>query len=246
MVNLEKLHPAYGTCKSESARKKISESRKGKKMSPEQKAKLLAANLGIKHSPERIANRVKAQSGEKHWLYGKNHSEKSIQKMKKSQNLRYKNNPIGPRAKNIIQYSLEGLFIKEWNSACEASKIIGCSPQAISNCANGRIKKSNGFIWGYKNEKIVPISYNKIMQYDLRGNLVKEWENIPKIIKEMKCTYSAISHCIKGITKTSQGFVWKEKANILDISSTEYSDPGSMRQEDANELMTSIYTGVYS
>lgn len=52
--------------------------------------------------------------------------------------------------KAILQYDLEGNFIKEWKSIKEATKNLKCSN--ITNVLKGRYKQDNGFIWRYKNE----------------------------------------------------------------------------------------------
>lgn len=50
----------------------------------------------------------------------------------------------------IYQYDLESNFIKKWKSLADASKILNISKSAICQCAKGRNKTSNGYIWSYK------------------------------------------------------------------------------------------------
>ena len=49
-----------------------------------------------------------------------------------------------------------------------------------------------------------------VNQYDLNGNLIKRWNSMADIEKENK-KYKAnnISHCCRGKSKTSCGFIWK-------------------------------------
>lgn len=54
------------------------------------------------------------------------------------------------RHKPILQYDLDGKFIKEWESATEAQKKLKISNKAIFNCLKGKCKTSGGFIWKYK------------------------------------------------------------------------------------------------
>lgn len=54
--------------------------------------------------------------------------------------------------KPVIQYDLEGNFIKEFISQTEASKQTGIIQGAISNCANGYQKQAGGFIWLFANK----------------------------------------------------------------------------------------------
>lgn len=50
------------------------------------------------------------------------------------------------KSKKVKQFDLQGNFIKEYNSVKEAEQIFG---KGISNCALGKSKTSNGFIWKY-------------------------------------------------------------------------------------------------
>ena len=53
----------------------------------------------------------------------------------------------------VEQYSLSGIFLKEYISATEASKKTGISNSLISACCNCRVKTAGGFIWKYENSK---------------------------------------------------------------------------------------------
>jgi|ERR1035437_2369341 hypothetical protein len=52
------------------------------------------------------------------------------------------------QSKKVYQYSLELVFIKEWDSVKHAEEGIG--KKGISNCALGKSKSSNGYIWKYE------------------------------------------------------------------------------------------------
>ena len=53
------------------------------------------------------------------------------------------------RSKPIIQLSLDGTFIREWDSTREAAKFIGCFRQNINNCLRGVTKTAYGYKWRY-------------------------------------------------------------------------------------------------
>lgn len=53
------------------------------------------------------------------------------------------------KRKKVYQYDLAGNFLKEWNSVKEAELEIG---KGVGNCARGKSKTSNGFIWKYEKE----------------------------------------------------------------------------------------------
>lgn len=54
--------------------------------------------------------------------------------------------------KPILQYSLEGDFIKEWDSQSTASRILGISQPNLSQCLNPNSyrKSCGGYKWKYK------------------------------------------------------------------------------------------------
>lgn len=56
----------------------------------------------------------------------------------------------GLSAKPTLQYTLDGLLIKEYHSATEAAKINGFNFKQISACCTGRHKTAYGYIWKYK------------------------------------------------------------------------------------------------
>lgn len=61
----------------------------------------------------------------------------------------------GKRSKTLYQYSLEGQFIKEWESTQEVERQLGYSSSNIRTCCLGKRKTAYSFIWRYKNETTV-------------------------------------------------------------------------------------------
>lgn len=61
---------------------------------------------------------------------------------------RYENS-VKDKRKSIIQYDLEGNFIKKWESIALASKHYKTSTTHICNVLKGRAKTALGFIWKY-------------------------------------------------------------------------------------------------
>ena len=79
-----------------------------------------------------------SQFGGYQWKYGD--SKENIGKYQKPLN----------RGKIVEQYSLDGKFIKEWNSARKAGLELHIDPVGIRKCAEGTQKTSGKFIWKYK------------------------------------------------------------------------------------------------
>ena len=52
--------------------------------------------------------------------------------------------------KPIIQYDLNGNFIKEWKSSTDAAHELNLNNVSITMCCNNKLKTSGGFIWSKK------------------------------------------------------------------------------------------------
>ena len=60
-----------------------------------------------------------------------------------------KKNTNGKRSKSVLQYDLEGNFVREWESTAECGR-NGFIQQAVVACCKGKRKKHKGFIFKYK------------------------------------------------------------------------------------------------
>lgn len=126
---------------SEESKSKISNSNKGKKVKPESIKKMLKTRKerGLdKHSDltrKKISNTLKGHSV----------SPTTREKISKS----LKGKPNEALSKPVLQYSLEGKFIKEYTSLSEAKRQTGVI-NIIQNI-KGTYKQSGGFVWKYKN-----------------------------------------------------------------------------------------------
>lgn len=54
------------------------------------------------------------------------------------------------KRKPVLQYTIDGHFIKEWTHAREAAECLNLSKRAIYECCCGRSKTSGGFVWKRK------------------------------------------------------------------------------------------------
>ena len=56
---------------------------------------------------------------------------------------------IKKRCKPVVQYTLDGKFVKEWKSTAECDR-NGFNQGAVAACCRGERKTHKGFIWKYK------------------------------------------------------------------------------------------------
>lgn len=91
------------------------------------------------------------------------------------------------RSKPIIQYDLNGNFIKEYKNGVEAEKDCGISHTSILECCRkSRRHKAGNYIWRFKGDVITEQDINnaafysqvRINQYDSKGNFIKTFESL--------------------------------------------------------------------
>lgn len=122
--------------------------------------------------------------------------------------------------KPIIQYDLQGNFIKEWNCIIDVEREINISHKQICSNLKNKQKTVHGFIFKYKDDqplnlKISPyqkdFTWKSIVQYGLDGVEIKDFRSAVDAEIELGINHKAISQCLRGKSKTSGGFLWKYK-----------------------------------
>jgi len=124
------------------------------------------------------------------------------------------------KTKKVLQYDLDNNFIKEWSSVSDICKYYNFKSQInIRNCCNGNNYVAYGFKWAYKDNidkssinkiKIHP-NARKIVQLDLLGNFVSEWNSMAEAGIFLDINVSNISSCVNGKLNKSHGFKWMYK-----------------------------------
>lgn len=56
----------------------------------------------------------------------------------------------GKKSKKVLQFTLDGEFIREWPSTKEIERQLGFDNSAVCRCCNGKQKSAYGFRWCYK------------------------------------------------------------------------------------------------
>lgn len=116
---------------------RVSEKMKGKPKSEEHKQKLRKPKSEETKQKMSVAHKEK-MSGENNPFYGKHHTDESKKKISKA------------ISKPIIQYTKDMVFIREWDSATQASTELNLSRGNITACCKEKLKSVGGFCWCYK------------------------------------------------------------------------------------------------
>jgi len=177
-------------------------SRRGSTVSDLQKQKIKSKLVGVKR-PLEVVEKVK-EGNKKYW-----DSDRSKQARQDLSNRMRLANAIP-----IIQYTLDGEYIREWKCAAEAGDTLGLDKMSINGCCNKRYKQAARFIWRFATdtspiEKVVYGAIKKILQFDKDGNLVKEWGCIKDAAKLYNVSDGAINYYLNRPEKLGFGFYWK-------------------------------------
>lgn len=110
--------------------------------------------------------------------------------------------------KPVLQFSIEGMFIREWESAKAAGEALGIHANRITTCCKGHRNHAGNSIWKYKTDFTeVPLKISigvqkgstlPVYQYNSDGILLKQWTSITEAAKELGYSLSNFSTYCNG------------------------------------------------
>lgn len=122
------------------------------------------------------------------------------------------------RRKPVLQYSIDGEFIKEYEGISFIENHDGAS---ISMCCSGKLNQAYGYIWRYKTSEDFPrkievnckfhLKNRPVTQYTKRGEYMRNYNNIKEASEITNISISCIKNCTGGLSKSAGGFMWKYK-----------------------------------
>lgn len=140
---------------SEETKKKIGGTNSGENNGMYGKKGVLCCNFGRPCSDETKAKISEANKGRlagaKNPMYGKHPSEESRKKMSEA-HIGLQAGLKSPHIKSVLQFSINGTFIRQWDYITEAANELHISNSNISACCKGRYKSAGGFIWKYADD----------------------------------------------------------------------------------------------
>lgn len=132
-------------------------------------------------------------------------------------------NSIRKRSKSVRQYTLNGLFIHEYVSGFEASRLNNISRTNLYNALNGNTDSAGGFLWKYTDDekrkeaeerRKKRATYNRkgaIIQYSIDGNKINEFVNEIAAARFVGVSRVAIRKNCTEETKTCKGYIFRYK-----------------------------------
>lgn len=121
------------------------------------------------------------------------------------------------KGKKILQYTLNGEFVKEYSSANQASLETGIDHTSICACCRGESQRSGNFQWKYygSNKEIKPLNIRgdfSVLQIDKdTDTIINEFKSLAEASKQTGIAKSTLCKVCNGKGKTAGGFKWKYK-----------------------------------
>lgn len=119
-------------------------------------------------------------------------------------------------SKPVLQYDLNGNFIKKWD--CQSDVARAFNVKSICSCLDKPTMSLKGYMWrsynGTIETKISPcksrlIPY-KVEQYDMQSNYIKTWDSANIAAKELDISDKGIRDCCYNRQKSCGGYIWKK------------------------------------
>lgn len=153
---------------------------------------------------------------------------------KNSYNIGLGGNQPSPQVRQVLQYSIDGKFIKLWESITEASNNLFISiPDIISSCIERQIS-AGGFVWRYTSdndpkEQIIVrsrVPSNKgdinalpVVQYSRCGYKMRRFISIAEAAMHLNIPQQNISACCNSYinNKSAGGYQWRFESDNIEL-----------------------------
>lgn len=182
---------------------------RGWKQSDATKEKLRIISTGRTLSDEAKEKIRLSKLGEKNPSYGKSPSKETREKISKALK--------GKNTKRVCQIDPKTFeIVKIWNSQIEVCEFYNGNHSLISDAIR-RHSLTKGYYWQFEGEEIITtIKQNpqciQVEQIDKNTlEVIKIWNSLSEVEKQLNISASNISNVCKGKRKTAGGFIWRMK-----------------------------------
>lgn len=158
----------------------------------------------------------------------------------------------------IVQLTLSGKYVARYSSSGYAEKTKGFSNTSILYCCKDKQKSHKGFMFMFEDDYlkngakkyIKPKAHNKkkVIQCDLKGNYISEFDSLQEASIKTGVRRTSISCCVAHSYKSAGGyiFVYADEFPIKDVNLYVHSKKGTkVAQVDisTNEIIN-IYDSI--
>lgn len=132
----------------------------------------------------------------------RNNDVENIEWVSRSENMRHSAHTKSCR---INQLSIDGEFIKQWDSAHEIERELGFNQGNIISCCKGKRKTANGFRWEYGDPTQQHKFNRPVAALTMDRDLIAEYKNAAEAARCLKIEVSLIHYCLNGTYKSTHG-----------------------------------------
>lgn len=135
-----------------------------------------------------------------------------------SMGYKHKKEFLEKRRSKIVQYDLNGNFIKVYSGIKKTEKKYN---KSISGCLSGRYSTACGYVWKFKNDvlendkikKKISVTIKstsiKLVSYNLDGSFYKIYESLTQACNELNGDHGCLSHHLNGETRRFKNLIFK-------------------------------------
>lgn len=103
----------------------------------------------------------------------------------------------------INQLSLDGKFIKTWESGIQIERELGFANNNIIQCCKGKYKQAYGYRWQYADTSQQQKHNRPVAALTKDGEFVAEYKSAAEASRCLKIEVSSIRYCLNGTLKTT-------------------------------------------
>ena len=120
--------------------------------------------------------------------------------------------------RSIVQYTLDGKKIKEYESVGSAAKATGYHRASIRHVAQKKMKQLYGFVYRYNGDvykgENADFSWEEpVRQYSLDGKKVGEYPSVVEAARRTGIDANTISRCALRKIRMGSGYVWRYRGD---------------------------------
>lgn len=142
------------------------------------------------------------------------------------------------QAKPIVCLTLDGKFVKKYNSAAQAEREDGFTNSTVLMCCKKQSLTCKGHLFMYEEDylKNGPIKYKKprnvrckkVIQCDDKGNYIARFDSIQDASEMTGTSRTSILGCLSGKYKKANGFIWVHENDfpIKNLKAYKYNKNG--------------------
>jgi len=119
--------------------------------------------------------------------------------------------------KQIHRYSMEGEFLRSYDSVVEAAQEFGVTASSIGLAASGRTQSSAGYRWSYTHTKRLLTTkqryekrFKPVIRTDIETGKIKEYISLQEAAEDVWSHRQNVSAAIK-YKKPHLGYLWRWK-----------------------------------